>query len=240
MAKIEISDKEKKIIVKVVVVFAIAYGLVWGGNRTVTDFQQTERSTNETLKSEEADYRTRLAQIQDEERLQNQYIESYLDYQSSGLIVGSEYAPDSEITLEQDEARRLELLERLQRIQFDRKFFDVTSKLGRPENLPNSFSQYTEDSEVAVRTNLMTIEMPMLHSLDILMLLHDFYDNESNRFIPVRCRMAKIGTLREDAETLLNSSEKLQGECDLVWLTVFDPLQGKVTGAGEVAETEES
>lgn len=234
---IQITEKEKKILVKVVVLGAVMFGLVWAGERYVNQFTVDERSLNETLRTEEADFRTRLSQIQDEERLQNQFVESYRRYQEQGLILGNQFAEDSEFAAEQDEIFRLVLLERLQEIQRDRKFFNFVSRMTKPSNLPSSFSEYTSDSQVAVRTNLMNIQMPMLHSLDMLMLLNDFYDEETNRFVPVRCAIGRTVTYTGNPEDLLNSDAKLSGECDLVWLTIFDPLQGEVTGASSVEET---
>ena len=233
MAKIQVTDKEKRLAVKLAVLGALAFGAVWGGEKYVTKFTADERTYNETLRTEENDFKTRLSRIQDEERLQNQFVESYKQYQERGLILGSEFSEDSELATEQDEIRRLALLERLQEIQQNRKFFNVVSRLTRPTNLPSSFSEYTAESNVAVRTNVMNVRMPMLHSLDMLMLLNDFYDDADNRFVPVQCQMLRGGEYSSNPDELLNANEKLEGECDLVWLTIFDPLQGKVTGADD-------
>lgn len=235
MAAPQLSDKEKGLIVKIVILGAVMYGAVWGSQNWVADFRAAESKLNNELKAEEADFRTRLSQIQDEERLQNQYVESYRNYQEQGLILGSEFVEDEQFASEQDEIRRLALLERLQEIQQNRSLFTVVSRLTQPENLPPSFSEYTAESDVAVRTYLMKIQMPMLHSLDMLMLLNDFYDEETNRFVPVRCSMSRLGEYSGNPEDLLSADEKLNGECDLVWLTIYDPLQGKVTAGGEVA-----
>ena len=233
MAKLQITDKEKRLAVKLAVLGAVSFGLVWGGEKYVTQFTSDGRTSNEALKTEENDYKTRLSRIQDEERLQNQFVESYKRYQERGLILGSEFSEDSELATEQDEIRRLALLERLQEIQQNRKLFSVVSRLTRPTNLPSSFSEYTAESNVAVRTNVMNVTMPMLHSLDMLMFLNDFYDDADNRFVPVHCQMIRSGGFSDNPDELLNASEKLDGECDLVWLTIFDPLQGKVTGADD-------
>ena len=234
------TEKEKNIVVKLVILAAIFIGLVYGGERFVQTFTQEERTLFSSLQEEQANYRTRLSQIQDEERLQNQYVEAYSRYRDRGLIYGKEYAPETELAAEQDEIFRLTLLERLQEIQTNRRFFDLVSTMRSPENLPSSFSEFTADSEVAVRTNLMKIEMPMLHSLDMLMMLNDFYDEESNRFVPVECSIVRTAEYTGNTEELLNADEKLLGSCDLVWLTVFDPLQGEVTAGGVIEEAEGS
>lgn len=234
MAAPQLSDKEKGLIVKIVIFLGVMYGAVWGSQTWVSQFTAAERNLNSELKEEEADFRTRLSQIQDEERLQNQYVESYRNYQDQGLILGRDYVEDEDFAAEQDEIRRLALLEKLQEIQQNRSLFRVISRLTQPENLPPSFSEYTMESDVAVRTYLMNVQMPMLHSLDMLMLLNDFYDEDTNRFVPVKCTMSRLGEYTGDPEDLLTADEKLNGECDLVWLTIYDPLQGRVTAGGEV------
>ncbi len=228
-----ISEKEKRLLVVVVIFAAVVVGVVLGGERFVGGYTSEQRAIFTDLESQIADYRTRLSQIQDEERLQNQYVESYIAYKESGLIIGEDLGLDTQAAAEADEATRLDLLERLQQIQQDRKFFPVETRLTKPENLPSTFSEYTADSDVSVRTNLMTVSMPMLHGLDILMLLGDFYDRSANAFTPVRCRLKKgdepVGE-SEVANKLLEIRENIAAECDLVWLTVYDPLQGKATG----------
>ena len=226
---IVITEKEKKLAINVAIVIALCAGSVYGSDYYVAQETAVQRSLNNELKGEEAEYRKRLAEIQDEERLQNQYVESYLAYKERGLIVGEEAGDAKSATaVKREEEQRLDLLERLQQIQEDRKFFPVETSLTRPENLPSSFSQFTEESNVAVRTNQMKINFKMLHSLDMLMLLGDFYDESTNRFVPVSCSIGRLDTKGEvNAEALLRLEPKLDAECNLVWLTVFDPLQDK-------------
>ena len=225
---IVVSEKEKKLAVKLAIILIVFIGAVYASDYYVGIETTAQVRTNNELSEEEGNYRKRLAEIQDEERLQNQYVESYLAYTASGLIVGEEIASDDVQALKGEEEQRLGLLERLQQIQSDRKFFNVQTSLTRPENLPSTFSQYTEESNVAVRTNQMQITFEMLHGLDMLMLLGDFYDDETNRFVPVSCEITRTVSAGElNAEALLQPTAKLLAKCDLVWLTVFDPLQGK-------------
>ncbi|MBF2760585.1 MAG: hypothetical protein ISN28_10020 [Ectothiorhodospiraceae bacterium AqS1] len=228
--KFQLTEFEQRFISKMLAVIAIIIGAIYGLNYMVEQYTAEERTRNENLKSQEADYRQRLAAIQDEERLQNQYIESYINYRDSNLIVGSDVGEESELANQLIEERRITLLQRLQQIQRDRNFYEVGARLTRPENLPPSFSNFTQESDVAVRTNSMKITMDMLHSLDMLMLLNDFYDSESNRFIPVQCAVnRKTGSLQLSADELLVEGAKLGAECDLVWLIVYDPKQGQVS-----------
>ena len=224
-----ITEKEKKLGVNLAIIIAMCAGSVYGSDYYVEQETAVQRSLNNDLKGEEAEYRKRLSEIQDEERLQNQYVESYLAYKERGLIVGEEAGDGKSATaIKREEEQRLNLLERLQQIQEDRKFFPVQTSLTRPENLPSSFSQFTEESNVAVRTNQMLIEFKMLHSLDMLMLLGDFYDESTNRFVPVSCSIDRLAEKADaSAEALLRSEPKLDASCNLVWLTVFDPLQDK-------------
>ncbi len=226
--KFQLSLPEQQYIAKMLLAIAIVIGAVYGLDYVVEQSTAEERNLNSNLKSQEADYRKRLAEIQDEERLQNQYVESYLNYQDSGLIVGADVGEDTDVSNQLTEERRITLLERLQQIQRDRNFYQVGARLTRPENLPPSFSEFTQDSDVAVRTNSMSINMEMLHGLDLLMLLNDFYDSDSNRFIPVQCEVNRTTpNLQLSADELLVEGAKLSGQCDLVWLIVYDPKQGQ-------------
>lgn len=228
--KFQLTEFEQRFISKMLAIIALVIGVIYGLNYLVEQYTAEERGRNNNLKSEEADYRKRLAEIQDEERLQNQYIESYVNYRDSNLIVGADVGAESELSNELIEERRINLLQRLQQIQRDRNFYAVNARLTRPENLPPSFSDFTEESDVAVRTNSMKVTMDMLHSLDMLMLLNDFYDSESNRFIPVQCAVnRKTDVLQLTADELLVDGAKLAAECDLVWLIVYDPKQGQAS-----------
>ena len=240
---IVVTEKERKLGINLAIVVAICIGSVYGSDYYVEQDTSVQRSLNNDLKAEEAEYRKRLSEIQDEERLQNQYVESYLAYKERGLIVGEEAGDAKSATaIKREEAQRLGLLERLQQIQEDRKFFPVETSLTRPENLPSSFSQFTEESNVAVRTNQMEIKFEMLHGLDMLMLLGDFYDANTNRFVPVSCKIQRLkGQETQEganAEALLRSEPKLDATCNLVWLTVFDPLQDKATAGGQTEQPE--
>ena len=233
MAAIVLTEKEQQLLAKTFIIVAVIIALVYGSEYYVTQSTAEERQLNNSLKSEEADYRRRLAEIQDEERLQNQYVESYLEYQEGGLIVGEDVVAVDDAGFSAAEERRIQLLERLQQIQQDRNLYQVEARLTRPESLPATFSEFTQDSNVEVRTNRMFVAMPMLHSLDMLMLLNDFYDAETNRFVPVDCKMQRSGEIRDlSTDELLVNEAKLHGECSLVWLTVFDPLQGRAEGIG--------
>lgn len=224
MADLNITEKERNLLVKLAIIVAVSYGAVWVGERFATQYSAEVRSANSELKGELDEYRSKLAEIEDEEVLQSQYVETYNDYKERNLIVGSTATGEDEVAAEIDEANKL--LERLQQITRERKFFEITYSLPAAENLPASFSELTADSDVAIRARKMNLEMPLLHSLDLLMLLNDFYDVTDNRFTPSKCTMEYAGKKADQEDGLLQLDENIQSECDLVWLSVHDPKQG--------------
>lgn len=237
MADLNLTTKEKNLLIKLAVFVAVVYGLVWGSGKYAIEYTRDVREINSALNNELREYRSRLSEINEEEILQSQYVEAYNSYKDKSLIMGPEVVEDAERSAMIDETTRLFLLERLNKIREERKFFLIDYNITKPANLPASFSAHTAGSDVAVRVNLMNLKMPLLHSLDLLMLLNDFYDREVNRFTPVRCKLsfqrgaeAGDGTA-DDNSMLLELRENIYSSCDLVWLTVYDPKQGVVTEA---------
>lgn len=229
MADLQLTGKEKHLGVKLAILFGLAYGAVFGAEKLVTQYTADVLSTNNTLKEELASFRGRLSEINDEELLQSQYVDSYNSYRNRNLILGPDVVTNSELAAKLDEEQRLYVLERLQQIKGERKFFEIDYSLSQPDNLPASFSNLTDDSNVAIRSNKMTIKMPLLHSLDLLMMLNDFYDPIDNRFTPVRCTMTFEGEDRTDNgsdSSLLTLKNNIASSCTLVWLSVFDPQLG--------------
>ena len=68
--KFQLSLPEQQYIAKMLLAIAIVIGAVYGLDYVVEQSTAEERNLNSNLKSQEADYRKRLAEIQDEERLQ--------------------------------------------------------------------------------------------------------------------------------------------------------------------------
>ena len=241
MAGITLAPKEKQLITKAVVFFAVMYGLVFASTRVSTDYTTNIQNVNTELKNELGGYRERLSVINEEELLQSQYVESYNNYRDRNLILNDDEINDEELAAEVNEEQRLFLLTRLQEISEERKFFEIQTVLRAPDQLPQSFSDLTVDSEVFLRANVMSFSLPLLHSLDMLMLLRDFYDPVTNRFTPVSCKMQfsyEIDEVLADESVLLNLDENIKSECILVWLSVFDPHLG--TGGNLESEAGQS
>ena len=233
-----LNQVEKNLAIKVVILIAVLYGLVWASNKYIAEFTNTERSTNSNLKEELQDFQQRLGQIQVEEQLQTQYVSEYNQFQSAGRIISEAEADRSS---ENEEIRRLELLTKLKDIINARQFFEANYTLSSPENLPQGFTGETEASTILIRSTRMDITMSLLHSLDILMLINDFYDEQTNRFVPIECTLQltndalRSGSQQDRRLALFEVTENIEATCGLVWLSVFDPELEKVEGEDESA-----
>ena len=146
------------------------------------------------------------------------FVEKYLAYDRAGLIKTPSEAGGEGIE-QADEELRLAWLSRLQEIRTDRKFFKFTYDISPPTIVDSQFSEYTKDSSVAIRTNELQVNFAMLHELDVLMLINDFYDDEENPFVNTRCSLYRN---TEEREFVLELQENLVAECGMIWITVFD------------------
>ncbi len=217
MASIELTGEERKLAVVAAVFIAVFLGAEYGLRKFSETYTAELRSENRKLNSDFSKIQKQLSEIVDEERQQQQFVEKYLAYDQQGLIKTPSEAGAAEVE-QADEEQRLSWLSRLQEIRSDRKLFKLNYDLSPPEVLDPNFSSYTEGSTVAVRTNSMRMALPLLHELDLLMLINDFYDESDNRFVNTSCSIRRLTSGFE-----LGLNQNLEGECELIWLTVFDP-----------------
>lgn len=241
MSQLQVTEKERTLLIKLAVLIGIVYGAVFGAEKLSVDYNASVQAANSELKTELEGFISRLSEINEEELLQSQYVDNYNGYRDRNLIIGPDVVNDEERSAQIDEEQRLYILERLQQIKNERKFFDIDYNLSQPENLPASFSEFTAESDVAVRANTMNVRLDLLHSLDLLMLLNDFYDPVDNRFTPVKCSLRYIGPERESSEldsSLLVLNNNIESTCTLVWLSVYDPkLDTVLVQAGQQASS---
>ena len=215
---IELSDHAKATLIKATVFVAVVIGAQYGADFYAGKYFSSLEQENDKLQNELAEVKSQLARIVDEERQQQLFVEKYLAYDRAGLIKTPREAGG--VVIEQaDEELRLAWLSRLQEIRTDRKFFKFTYDISPPSIVDPQFSEYTKDSTVAIRTNELQVNFTMLHELDALMLINDFYDNDNNPFVNTRCVMYRNV---EDTEFVLELQENLVAECSMIWITVFD------------------
>ena len=225
---IEISEQSKKVLVKAVAFVAFLFGVEFGAEFYAGSYFDGLEEENQRLQDELTEVKSLLTRIVDEERQQQLFVEKYLSYDRAGLIKTPQEAGGE--TIEQsDEELRLAWLSRLQEIRTDRKFFKFSYELSPPGIVDPQFSEYTRDSTVAIRSNELRISFNMLHELDVLMLINDFYDDENNPFVNTSCSLERNS---EDREFVLELQENLKAECRMIWITVFD--DEKVSSGGEV------
>ena len=206
MADIQLYPKERRVVMATAIFagicLAIAYGAEWGA----ATFSSQSQRENAVLKQEQDNFQERLATIQDEERLQNQYAQSYRDWEAHGLL---------------GEESRLAWVETLQTIQERRNLFPISYQISAQEVFDSDSSVYTENSSVSVQASPMTIKMGMLHVLDVLLFLNDYAKEVSGVFIPTFCRVDRHSSRFEAV-----NRPNMTGECRLEWITVADPDKG--------------
>ena len=207
--KIQLSKKEKNLLVRVAVVLAILLGAGRGIEFGYGKYEAEERKENTSLKRQRTDLTERLATINEEERLQQEFATSYQGFVDQGFI-GDE--------------PRLEWIAKIQEIVRKRRLYNVSYALGnRVSHAPSSFD-FTAGSTINVQSTGMNISMPMLHDLDFLMFLDDYAANVPGVFIPISCSMSG-GTRTKQFEVELK--ENFRADCKVEWLTVEDPDRGK-------------
>ena len=216
---IEFSEQSKRVAVKAVVFIAAIVGGQFGAEFYAEKYFSSLNQKNQQLQNELTEVKSQLARIVDEERQQQLFVEKYLAYDRAGLIKTPREAGGEGIE-QSDEELRLAWLSRLQEIRTDRKFFKFGYELSPPSVVDPQFSEYTKDSTVAIRTNELAVSFSLLHELDILMLINDFYDDEENPFVNTRCTLQR--NIDQDAEFVLELRENLSASCDMIWITVFD------------------
>lgn len=211
--KINLSKRERTVLIRGAVLLVVLFALFKGVEYGDETFAADQQAQNSTLRTERDSLTERLGAISDEERLQQQYADSYQGFADRGVI-GDE--------------KRLNWIEKMQEITSSRRLYQIEYQIGNQErHLPEAFA-FTENSTIQVKSTTMHFNLGMLHDIDFLMFLEDYAANVDGIFIPLRCSMSPTS---EEEAFVVELRQNFMADCDIEWITVSDPDQGK--GRGE-------
>lgn len=207
--KINLNKKEQGALIRAAIIIAVLVGIFKGAEYADDTFAQDQQSLNAQLREERESLTERLGAISDEERLQQQYADSYQGFVDRGVI---------------GEEKRLNWIEKMQEITTSRRLFEIDYQIGNQvRHNPEAFA-FTADSTIELQSTTMQFNLGMLHDIDFLMFLEDYAANVDGIFIPLRCAMAPVS---EELTFAVELRGNFMADCEVEWLTVSDPDQGK-------------
>lgn len=220
-----ITPKEQKIAIIVAVVFAVSVGIPSYGVQAVQQLLSTESKVQSELQSEIAQLNEQLSSIEDErQKLRNNRVD-YLTWVNRG-VVGAQ-SP-------------IEWVKLLQQVQSSRYFQPVAYGFAGEQFIGGAESPLVGEGTIQISILRMNLQFPMLHDLDMLVLMEQIEKQTTSFFFPVDCDFVR--TQPVDAEFELVDRVNLNSECQLDWISVMDPAQDAEALAQAQAEfaTEQS
>lgn len=212
--KIRLSKRERDLVIRVILVVGVLFGAFKGIEHFHAQYAAEQSKISNRLQQEERDYRERLATINEEEQLQQEFAVSYQQFVELGVI---------------GEEQRLNWIETLQNVARKRRLFELAYKIGSRSTLESNQSAFTSGSTIRIQASEMELAMSMLHDLDFMMFLEDYSQNADGIFIPLYCRMRRLGAGPGGVPLIfqVELKENLAGDCTVEWLSVEDPDRGQ-------------
>ena len=200
---IQFQARERKLLIKVGIVFVIATMVPNMVSDYALDYQKSQERIKLGLEEKVRSYEERLSGVEDERNILRRYVTEYRGLIERGVLF---------------EPNRVKVVKEMKEISMNRKLFPASYGFSPNQVLAPSASVYTQDSTVGISILAMNLEMQMLHDLDIFMFMESLLAKEDNILFPVRC---KIGRLHKDFS--LEKRPNMVGQCDLAWYWVTDP-----------------
>lgn len=205
---IVVTPKERKIGIIAAVVFAVSVGIPSYGAQALQQLLNTESKLQSELQSEIAQLNEQLSSIEDERQKLRNNRADYLQWVNRG-VVGAQ--------------QPIEWVKLLQRVQSSRYFQPVSYGFEGEELIGGGRSPLVGEGTIQISILRMNLAFPMLHDLDMLVLLEQIQKSTTSFFFPVDC--AFVRTQAADAEFELVDRNNLNSECQIDWISVLDPAQ---------------
>lgn len=197
------TEKEKKLGVIVAAIFVVAVALPYFGDRYSADYLRSQKRLDGQLRNEIKDFEQKLATIEDQRRLLRENREEYISWVERGAVG------------DQDP---VDWVREMKNIVDERKFHPPQFSFGNVRNHPSSAYPWTKDSTVNVAVMPMSLNLPMLHDLDMLVFLESLDTRVGSMFFPVECYFARVET-----EFALANRVNMRSDCSLDWVFINDP-----------------
>lgn len=203
-----IGVRERNLLIKMVIVFIITVVVPGYLSGWADVFRQDEVNRRQSLETEQRDLRAQLSDVAEQTRLYASFQEGYEEWRDRGVVVTE--------TLDTTAWRNV-----MYDIKQRRGLGVIDFSFGEGQRVPTNASVYTQGSTTNIEILPMRVAMSMLHGMDIFMFLGDLADRADGIFIPLSCRMTR---LNPGFEAVLR--DNVRGECEVVWVLVYDPEGG--------------
>lgn len=200
---IVLTKKEKSLVITVAILAVVTLVLPNLGSQYMVSSEQQGRSQGNALRDEIINLQNRLATVEDERETIRTNSQAYIDWVEKG-VVG-----------EQDPVRWVKIMES---VQSSRNLFPLSFRFGDQNLRPSQASPFTENSNVRIRLWDMSLQMEMLHDMDILMFLDELDRRVNSFFFPVECN---FGVINSDFSLVYRVN--MHSNCRITWLSVDDP-----------------
>lgn len=201
----DIGVRERNLFIKVAIVFVIAVVVPGYLSGWADVYRQEEIARRQSLQTEQRELRAQLSDVAEQTRLYADFQEGYEEWRDRGVVVTE--------TLDTTAWRNI-----MYDIKQRRGFGVIDFSFGTNQRVPTEESVYTRGSTTNIEVLPMRVAMSMLHDMDIFMFLGDLAERADGVFIPLSCRMTR---LEAGFEAVLR--DNVRGECDVVWILVYDP-----------------
>jgi hypothetical protein len=114
------------------------------------------------------------------------------------------------------EERRIEWVDNLRNIHQENKLFGINYSIASQEDYKPAIALNT--GPFALRRSVMTLELSMLHEMDLITLVEALKDKETTPFMPRDCEIKRVATSITD-----KLAPNLVASCELDWLTIREP-----------------
>jgi hypothetical protein len=218
---IHIGRREKKLIVIVAVVFAIAFVLPQVLTEYASGYRSAELQKKQERETQIATLRKDLDGIEERKDILRRYIRRYQSLVDRDVIT----LPGP-----------VDLVNKMKKISSDRRQKAVQFMFGDTRRLQSDETIYTKDSSVQIEIYPLELSMGMLHDLDIFMFMESIEEQVSSLAFPVKCSMERLTN-----DFVVTDRENMQATCQINWYSVNDPDRRRITPEEEEAEeTEET
>lgn len=197
------TEKEKKLGILVAVVFVATIIVPYFGEKYSIDYLSSQKRLDSKLRAEIRDFEQKLATIEDQRRLLRENREAYISWVEKGAV---------------GEQKPVDWVRQMKNIVEERKLLPPKFTFSNPANHSSDAYPWTKDSTVNISVMSMSLEMPMLHDLDMLMFLDSLDTRVGSLFFPVECDFVRLET-----DFVLIERANMQASCELDWISINDP-----------------
>ena len=204
----QLGPKEKNVIVRAAVVFVVAVIVPSYLTDEANLYRNSEVNRQQQLQNQKSDLQAKLDGIEEQRQLFRRNLESYNRWQDRGAITES--------------VDPVAWLDIMKQIRERRRLSGIAYDFGDNISIAPEQTEYTKGGSANINMVPMQVSMPMLHDMDMFMFLEDLASQTDELFFPVSCTLDR---LEADFSPVVRNN--VSAECQVVWIFMQDPDQGK-------------